>query len=152
MTLPDDINDDENLETRNGKKGDSGEGDADSFGRGKAGSAAAITLSAAQKKEVWTVFRELKGQDLIEALKEFCELPFRAAANCVTSFASIVGNPKSFAIVTWIVNAVNQIGRDLERTRERARGAGRDSRGLQQRKPLKPGFGMQPGPNGPTTR
>ena len=126
---------------RKKKKEDEGEGDSDSFGRGKAGAASAVTTTVAKLpptklKEVWANFRELKGQDLVDAVVEFfAEGPMRASANAAVSWVK-KANAKSFAIVNWALEAGDKAVRDFVRTRDR--GAGRDSRGFVQKQSTKP--------------
>ena len=131
------------------KKGDSGEGDADSFGRGKAGAGAGIRLSAQKTKEVGSVWTHLTASELMDAVVEFfSELPMRASANLSVTWERTQSNAKSFAIVNWIMDAGHSAVRELARTRERIRGAGRDSRGLMMQRP-KTNMRMKPGPVAP---
>ncbi len=141
----------EEAAARRAKKGDSGEGDADSFGRGKAGAGAGIRLSAQKTKEVGSVWTHLTASELMEAVVEFfSELPMRASANLSVTWERTQANAKSFAIVNWIMDAGHTAVRELARTRERIRGAGRDSRGLMMQRP-KTNMNMKPGPAGPGT-
>ena len=141
--------DEESAEQR-AKKGDSGEGDADSFGRGKAGAGAGIRLSAQKTKEVGSVWTHLTAGELMDAVVEFfADLPMRASANLSVKWERTQANAKSFAIVNWIMDAGHSAVRELARTRERVRGAGRDSRGLMMQRP-KTSMRMKPDPVGPT--
>jgi len=78
----------------------------------------------------------------------FSDLPMRASANLVVTWERTQANAKSFAVVNWIIDAGHAAVRELARTRERVRGAGRDSRGLMMQRP-KAGMAMKPGPTGP---
>jgi hypothetical protein len=141
-------------EARRSTQGDAGEGDADSFGRGKAGSGARVRvarLSPQKLKEVMANWRELTAQELVDAVVEFfSEGPMRASANVVVSWTKSA-NAKSFAIVNWAIEAGDKAVRELARTRDRM--AGRDSKGLKRLQSPKANtnkFGLNPGMNGPT--
>lgn len=144
MTIP---TDDEDSEANRKKKGDSGEGDADSFGRGKAGAASGVARLSPQKlKEVMANWRELKAQDLVDAVVEFfSEGPMRASANAAVSWAKKT-NAKSFAIVNWAIEAGDKAVREFTRARDRA--AGRDSKGFRREHKGPKGKGFaNPNPN-----
>jgi len=139
------------------KKSDSGEGDADSFGRGKAGAgaAASVKISTQKLKGIMADWRHLDLNEVLEAVAEFfSEMPMRASANLSVTWEKTKSNAKSFAIVNWVIEFGEGMVRELARTRERTRGAGRDSRGLQRQKPRSPGskLGMAAGPTGPTAQ
>ncbi|MDR3425098.1 MAG: hypothetical protein P4M13_08540 [Alphaproteobacteria bacterium] len=139
-------------ETRR-KKGDEGEGDQDSWGRGKAGAGSAVRITPQKLKGVMADWRYLDITAVVEAVTEFfSDLPMRASANLSVAWEKTKSNVKSFAIVNWLI-AYGRKTAELAKTRERsrARGAGRDSRGLQRRRPkTNPGMNMAPGPAGPT--
>ena len=139
-----------------GKSGDTGEGDSDSFGRGKAGagSGGGIKISPQKLKEVMADWRHLDVTTVVEAVGEFfADMPMRASANVSVTWEKTKANVKSFAIVNWVIEFGEKTVRELARTRERVRGAGRDSRGLQRQKPRKgAGLGMSMGPTGPTNQ
>jgi len=143
-----------NEEEHERKVEDTGEGDSDSFGRGKAGAASGVAKISPQKlKEVMADWRHLDVTAVVEAVAEFfSELPMRASANLSVTWEKTKSNVKSFAIVNWMIEFGENTVRELARTRERTRGAGRDSRGVQRQTTKKrgPGFGMTPGPAGPT--
>ncbi len=155
MTDPIDDDNEEAAALRAKKKGDSGEGDQDSFGRGKAGAGASggIRLPPHKLKEVMADWRHLDVSAVVEAVAEFfSEMPMRASANLSVTWEKTKTNVKSFAIVNWVIEFGDKTVRELARTRERVRGAGRDSRGFQRQRPAKarPGMGMNMGPTGPT--
>jgi hypothetical protein len=138
------------------KGGDEGEGDQDSFGRGKAGAGAGggIRVSPQKLKEIMADWRHLDVTAVMEAVAEFfSELPMRVSANCEVTWEKTKSNVKSFAIVNWAIEAGEKAVRELAKNRDRtrARGAGRDTRGLVQRQPST-GMSMKLGPAGPTTR
>ena len=142
----------EEAEDGRSKKTDTGEGDQDSFGRGKAGAGAGFAKLPPQKlKEVMADWRHLDVTAVMEAVAEFfSDLPMRASANLSVQWERTRSNAKSFAIVNWIIEAGHAAVREMARTRERVRGAGRarDSRGLGMQRP-KTGLGMKPGPTAP---
>ncbi len=132
------------------RKRDEGEGDSDSFGRGKAGAGAgAIRLPPQKLKEVMADWRHLDVSAVVEAVAEFfSDWPMRAAANLSVAWTKTRANPKSFAIVNWVIEAGKSAVRELARTRERTRGAGADSRKLfmRTRPGIKAGIAARPGP------
>ena len=149
FSVADDL-DEESVE-RKKKRGDSGEGDSDSFGRGKAGSGAGVSKLPPHKlKEVMADWRHFDVAAVVEAVAEFfTEMPMRASANLSVKWERTKSNVKSFALVNWVLEFGDKTIRELAKTRERVRGAGRDTRGFQRRRP---GIGMAPklGPAGPT--
>jgi hypothetical protein len=130
---------------------DSGKGKKGKKGKGEQGKAGAVSggvkLDAQHNKEVWSVFRQLNAQELVDAVTEFfSEFPMRASANLAVTWERTKNNVKSFAIVNWAIDAGEAMVRELARTRERGMGAaGRDSRGLQRQKP-KANYGINPNP------
>jgi hypothetical protein len=152
-----DPTDDEDEENPRRKKKDEGEGDADSWGRGKAGAGAMagrVTrhLPPPKLKEVMADWRHLDMGALVEAVAEFfSELPMRASANLSVAWKQTKSNAKSFALVNWVIAFGDKAAKDMKMSRERVKGAGRDTRGLQNRRENKirtPGIKMEP--NGPT--
>lgn len=153
-----DPTDNENEETARRKKKDEGEGDSDSWGRGKAGAGAGVGrvtrhLPPLKLKEVVADWRHLDMQALVEAVAEFfSELPMRASANLSVAWKQTKSNAKSFALVNWVISFGEKAAKDLKLTRERVKGAGRDTRGLRNKREnkvrLAPGVKMEP--NGPT--
>jgi hypothetical protein len=142
MTDPVDTADDDNSAGR--KKSGKGETDG-SFGDGKAGAASGMgmLLSSAKGAQVAGEHRHLVGNSLIEALVEFCADGIRVAS----AQAELVWN-KTFSVVT---NFVVFLKKDLPlMARALPRAIGRDSRGLQKRKPPGHNLGLDLKPSGPT--
>ncbi len=162
MTTPIDDNDDElNGIPLDAEQEDSarrkkkGEGDTEG-----AGSGIAKMLTTRKAEEVKGEHRHLVGADLIEAIVEFfSELPMRASANLSVAWEKTKTNAKSFAVVNWMIEFGDKTVREFIKSRERDRGgAARDSRGLQQRRPVAAqkkapgtkGMSMMHGPAGPS--
>jgi hypothetical protein len=131
-----------------------GEGDAQG-----AGSGIAKMLTTRKSEQVKGEHRHLVGAELVEAIVEFfSELPMRASANLSVAWEKTKTNAKSFAIVNWIIEHGDKAVRDFIKSRDRDRGAARDSRGLQQRRPVtaqkkgpgSKGMTMMHGPAGPS--
>ena len=150
--MTDPIDDDEESRRKKKKGGDEGEGDADSWGRGKAGAGSMmgkVRLPPQQLKEVMADWRHLDVAAVIQAVTEFfSELPMRASANLSVAWKQT----KSFALVNWLVSFGEKAAAELKHTREK--GAGRDSRTLQnrrdQKKFIRPGVDPTMKPSGPT--
>jgi hypothetical protein len=143
-----DIDDTEDAARRR-KKEDEGEGDSDSFGRGKAGAGAGMSkvkrLSPAALKTVMENWRHLDVEAVMQAVAEFfSDLPLRASANLTVAWE------KTFAVVNQVI-AIGQIAaEELHLSRSRARTAGRDTKGLANKRAAKmrPGMDMGPRPSG----
>ena len=159
MTDPIDDND-EDAERRAKKKkgGDSGEGDSDSWGRGKAGFGASggIRIPPQKLKEVMVDWRHLDVTAIVEAVAEFfSEMPMRASANLSVAWEKTKTNVKSFAIVNWVIEfgdrAAHELGKTRELTQNQGKGrAGSGARGLKQKTPKAPGMAGPTGNMGPT--
>ena len=136
----DDEDDDESLEQKKKKKkkGEEGsEGDSDSWGRGKAGAAsgARIRLSPQQLKQAMAEWRQLDVEQAVHAVAEFfADMPMRASANLAVVWNQVKNNPKSFAIVNWVLAFGEKAHNDLTLEKEKDRGRGRDTKGLHARK------------------
>ncbi len=132
------------------KKKDEGEGDSDSFGRGKAGAGAGVSkvkrLSPETLKKVMEDWRHLDVGAVVEAVAEFfMDLPMRASANLSVVF----DRTRSFAIINKLIAFGQKAAEELNLSRQ-PRTAGRDSRGLQNKRAAKtsPGMNMGPRPSG----
>jgi hypothetical protein len=150
--MTDPIDDEEELRRKKKKSGDEGEGDADSWGRGKAGAGSMmgkVRLPPQQLKEVMADWRHLDVAAVIQAVTEFfSDLPMRASANLSVAWKQT----KSFAIVNWLVTFGEKAAAEINLAREK--GAGKDTRTLQNRrdqaKRARPGVNPTLNPNGPT--
>jgi len=102
--MTDPIDDEEELRRKKKKGGDEGEGDADSWGRGKAGAGSMMSkvrLPPQKLKEVMADWRHLDLAAVVQAVAEyFSEMPMRASANLSVAWKQT----KSFAIVNWLVS------------------------------------------------
>ncbi|MDD3029544.1 MAG: hypothetical protein PHS57_04610 [Alphaproteobacteria bacterium] len=139
-------------------KKETGEGDTDSFGRGKAGTASGMarrarskkTLAPARLKEVMANWRHLDMTEVVEALADFfSDWPMRASANLAVAWERTKTNAKSFAIVNWAISFGENAWKELRLVRERAVSSG--TRGLKRKTTLnKPKIGMGMKPGGPS--
>ncbi len=144
--------DDEEEARRKKKIKDEGEGDADSWGRGKAGAGSMmgrVRLPPQKLKEVMADWRHLDVTAIVQAVAEFfADLPMRASANLSVAWKQT----KSFALVNWLVSFGEKTVAEINLAREK--GAGKDSRTLQNRrdqvKRARPGVNPNLKPNGPT--
>ena len=131
------------------RKQSDGEGEGEQAGQG-----VAKMLTTRKAEQVKGEHRHLIGSELVEAFVEFFGEVSRASANLVTTFVErskqTVNNLNPHALINNTMEGAKQMLRELARTRERNRGAARDSRGFQQRKPATKGMTITPGPAGPT--
>ena len=108
-----------------------------------------VHLPPQKLKEVMADWRHLDFAAVVEAVAQFfSEMPMRASANLSVAWKQT----KSFAIVNWIDKFGNKAANELKAVREK--GAGKDSRTLQNRrdqnKTARPSANMIMKPSGPT--